>query len=204
MPKLSIEQVNIIERLINEAVADELLQLELVDHVCCAIEDALKLGQSFDQALNSALYELNPDGASAIEQELLFLLTLQIPIIMKKLLYGCGFIAATGITSGLMFRQFHWPGSVVLMFLGSAALLIAMITLLVHIVKFPGIMTMQSRIRLLAGSLGGILVASGTMFKIQHFPSANIQVGLGMILLIVLFIPLFFWELYQRELRGSM
>jgi hypothetical protein len=203
MPKLSTEQILSIEKLIHASVLDELLRIELTDHVCCAVEDALIHGKSFDDALNDALHQLCPDGAGAIEQELLFLLTPQIPIIMKKLLYGCGFIAATGLSLGIMFRQFHWPGSVVFMLAGSVGLLIAMVTLLYQVVKFPGIMSVQARIRLIAGALGGILVSTGTLFKIQHYPTANIQVGLGMSILIVLFIPLFFWELYQRELRAA-
>ncbi|MFN5319674.1 MAG: hypothetical protein ACK5CY_12615 [Bacteroidia bacterium] len=203
MPKLSVEQVLSIEKLIHSAVSDQLLRIELADHVCCAVEDALNTGKSFDYALNEALHQLNPDGAAAIEQELLFLLTPQIPIIMKKLLYGCGFIAAIGMSSGIMFRQFNWSGSAVLMLIGSIGLLVAMGTLLYQVVKFPGIMSVQARIRLIAGALGGILVSTGTLFKIQHFPTANIQVGLGMIILIILFIPLFFWELYQREIRSA-
>ena len=122
---------------------------------------------------------------------------------MKKLLYVCGFIAAIGMSSGIMFRQFNWSGSAVLMLIGSIGLLVAMGTLLYQVVKFPGIMSVQARIRLIAGALGGILVSTGTLFKIQHFPTANIQVGLGMIILIILFIPLFFWELYQREIRSA-
>lgn len=203
MPKLSTEQILSIEKLIHASVLDELLRIELTDHVCCAVEDALIHGKSFDDALNDAFHQLCPDGAATIEQELLFLLTLQIPIIMKKLLYGCGFIAATGIASGLLFRQFLWPGSAVLMFVGCTALFAAMLTLIYQLFKFPGIMPMQSRIRLIAGAMSGLLIASGTIFKIQSFPTANIQVGLGMAVLIVVFIPLFFWELYQRELRSS-
>jgi len=203
MPKLSIEQVLSIEKRIHATVFDELLRIELTDHTCCAVEDALNAGKSFDCALNEALHMLNPNGAGAVEQELLFLLTPQIPIIMKKLLYGCGFIAATGMSAGIMFRQFHWSGSAVLMLIGSIGLLIAMATLLYQVVKFPGIMSVQSRIRLIAGALGGMLVATGTMFKMQHFPTANFQIGLGMTILIILFIPLFFWELYQRELRAT-
>jgi hypothetical protein len=203
MPKLTSEQIKRIEMQIRDAVNDTQLRAELTDHICCAVEKELSEGIHFEKALSIALNDLNPCGVAAIEQELLLLLTLQIPIIMKKLLYGCGFIAATGIASGLLFRQFLWPGSALLMFVGCTALFVAMLTLVYQLVKFPGIMPMRSRIRLIAGVLSGLLIASGTIFKIQSFPTANIQVGLGMAVLIVVFIPLFFWELYQRELRSS-
>ena len=203
MPNLTAEQTKIIELQIHEAIKDKQLRAELTDHVCCAIEKGLSEGHHFEKALIRAMNDLDPCGVAAIEQELLFLLTLQTPIIMKKLLYGCGFIAATGIASGLLFRQFLWPGSAVLMFVGCTALFAAMLTLIYQLIKFPGIMPMQSRIRLIAGAMSGLLIASGTIFKIQSFPTANIQVGLGMAVLIVVFIPLFFWELYQRELRSS-
>lgn len=203
MPNLTSEQIKRIEKQIRDAVNDTQLRAELTDHICCAVEKELSEGIHFEKALSIALNDLNPCGVAAIEQELLLLLTLQIPIIMKKLLYGCGFIAATGIASGLLFRQFLWPGSALLMFVGCTALFVAMLTLVYRLVKFPGIMPMRSRIRLIAGVLSGLLIASGTIFKIQSFPTANIQVGLGMAVLIVVFIPLFFWELYQRELRSS-
>jgi hypothetical protein len=203
MPNLTAEQTKIIELQIHEAIKDKQLRAELTDHVCCAVEKGLSEGHHFEKALIRAMNDLDPCGVAALEQELLFLLTLQTPIIMKKLLYGCGFIAATGIASGLLFRQFLWPGGAVLMCVGCTALWPAMLTLIYQLIKFPGIMPMQSRIRLIAGAMSGLLIASGTIFKIQSFPTANIQVGLGMAVLIVVFIPLFFWELYQRELRSS-
>lgn len=203
MPNLTEEQTRRIELQIQNAIHDTQLRAELTDHVCCAVEKGLSEGLHFEKALIVALNDLDPCGVAAIEQELLFLLTLQIPIIMKKLLYGCGFIAATGIASGLLFRQFLWSGSAVLMFVGCTALFAAMLTLIYQLFKFPAIMPLQSRIRLIAGAISGLLIASGTIFKIQSFPTANIQVGLGMAVLIVVFIPLLFWELYQRELRNS-
>jgi len=200
MPKLSADQTQLIETQIHDAVNDVQLRTELIDHVCCAVEYGLSEGMPFEDALSHALNDLDPCGVAAIEQELLFLLTLQIPIIMKKLLYGCGFIAATGIATGLLFRQFHWPGSAVFMLVGSASLFVAMLTLIYQLIKLPEITARRTRIRLISGAISGLFIASGTLFKIQHFPTANIQVGLGMAILIVLFIPLLFWEMYQREL----
>jgi hypothetical protein len=63
--------------------------------------------------------------------------------------------------------------------------------------------TRLANFRSYAGITSGVLIAVGGMFKIMHWPWANIQMVAGMFLLITLVVPAYFWQLYKSEIAAS-
>ena len=51
---------------------------------------------------------------------------------------------------------------------------------------------------------GAAIVIVGALFKIMHWPSANIQIILGTALLALLFFPLFFWQQYKKATEEAL
>lgn len=122
---------------------------------------------------------------------------------MKRIIYGFGFLAAFLISTGLMFRIMHWPGATILLFVGFTSLLMTMFAIAGNAMKYFKVNTTMDNVRTLTGIIAGLLIASGNLFKLNYYPSANIQMVTGMCLLNFVFMPLFFYQLYKRSLNAN-
>ncbi len=203
MVQLSDEQVDIIyQRITSDGVTTTALQGGLLDHYCCYIEEEMSNGTDFEAAYRKAFMAITPNGMHEIEEELFFLMNFKKQTNMKRVIYGTGFAAAFLISMGLLFKTLHWPGASVMMFSGFGALIIAIAALwahsLKHMNKYSGIYKTQ----IFSGFAAGLLVSSGSMFKTLYFPTANIQIMLGMLLLNLVFLPLFFYQLYKQSISS--
>lgn len=201
MQQLTDEQIDlIIQRIADDGITNAGLQNDLLDHYCCFIEQELNQGATFDAAYAKAFNAITPNGMHEIQEELFFLLTIKKQINMKRIIYGSGFLAAFLINIGLLFRTLHWPGASIILFVGFAALLVTILTLGGNAVRHLRKHTFSYNFRQFAGLISGFFIASGNMFKINHFPGANVQILIGMVLLSFCFMPLFFYHLYKQSL----
>lgn len=200
MVELNEKEYLLVEKRIVSAIHDAQLQLELIDHCCCHIEEQMANGVAFQSALESALTALCPAGIQIIEAEVNQVLQPQISKVMKIGLYLSGFVAAFCITIGILMKTLHWPGANVILGVGDAALVISMIILLTGTVFRNMAFEKASMVRLVAGAIGGILIGSGGLFKLMHWPTANIQFLLGVVAIAFVFLPIFFWQLYRKEM----
>ncbi len=193
------QQYKELSELVSRDISIEKLRLEVYDHICSCIEYLMEQGEDYESAKQSALSELAPKGLHHIEQETFILLTLTNSFIMKKLMYFCGLFATLFILTGFVVRWMHWPGATAFMFMGNSFLFLTMLfsasNLIMNRKKLSSLQIAQSGI----GILSGILISVGTLFKIFHFPTANIQVMMGMCLLIAIVVPSYFWQFYKRS-----
>jgi len=203
MVELTEKQFDLVNDQISSSIGNRQLCLELIDHACCHIEEMLENGIAFDEALKRSISLLAPDGLHDIEVELEHVLKPKIPTIMKTSLYFFGFIAAFFILLGIMFRIMHWPGADVLLIIGDMSLIFCMLTLLVSVARFSAAFDSASRVRTMAGAIGGFLLGVGGAFKVLHWPSASIQLVLGITIITFVFLPMFFWQLYKKEISAS-
>lgn len=203
MAELTDHQTEQVSSAIQASIHDRRLQLELIDHCCCHIEQMLDGGIPFDEALKRSVSLIGGDTLSDIEVELHSVLQLKPSRQMKTTLFFSGFVAAFCILSGIAFRILHWPLADVLLLIGDLALILSMLVLIASVVRYPAAFTRISAIRTLTGAVAGLLLGNAGAFKIMHWPTANLQLLLGMALLVLVFLPLFFWNLYQREMAAG-
>lgn len=200
MVELNDHQYQEVEDRITSVIQDVQLQLELIDHCCCHIEEQMVDGVAFQSALESALTALCPEGIQIIEAEVQHILEPQIFKIMKIGLFLSGFVAAFCITVGILFKTLHWPGANVILGVGDAALIVSMLFLLSGTLFRNIVFEKLSLVRLVAGAIGGTFIGSGGLFKLMHWPTANIQFLLGVVIIAFVFLPIFFWQLYRKEI----
>lgn len=185
------------EELVLRAIQHPTLRKELIDHGCSSIEELLQRGFSPDEALQMTLDEIAPNGLEHIEKQVQFILTPQIPFTMKMTQYFFGFMATMLILSGFTFKAFHWPMASIILFMGFVSLATSMSALLFAAVRFS--QRYSHRACTLSGAAGGFILSIGSIFKLMHWPGANILSLLGMLLIILVFVPLFFWRLYKMD-----
>jgi len=182
---------------------NESLYADLLDHICCCIEQEMTAGADFDTAWRNAYQAVCPDGMADIEDELFFLLHFNKQLNMKRILFAAGFLATFLISTGLLFRILHWPGQNIILFSGFAFLFITIVALLFYSARTMGNLSAGYRFRMISGIVSGILIAVGSMFKILAYPGANIMTFAGMVSLNLLFLPAFFYQLYRRSATAA-
>ena len=203
MVELSNTELDLLIHKIESEIHDKQLQMELIDHCCCAVEEFMSQGIPFDIALDQAIENLSPNGLHEIEVGVQFILTNQTLHTMKIILFFTGFVAAFCIMTGILFRQLHWPGGDEILLTGNSALIVSMMTLILTTMRSPKSFPKNVLFRILAGGFGGLFFGIGSFFKIMHWPGANMQVLLGIFILAFFFLPLLFWQLYKRELKTA-
>lgn len=189
----------ITQRIKNGGINNEALAADLLDHYCCIVEEEMSKGKPFEVAYRNAWNSINPGGLNELEEELFFLIHLNKQITMNRLKYLGGFFAATFIAVGFLFYILHWPGGKAISIMGYGSLLFTCIFMLVMSFKKYGSGHKQEKFRLITGNLTGIFIATGSLFKAFWFPGANILLVTGFFILVILYLPAFFYHSYKRS-----
>ena len=168
------------------------LQNELLDHVCCQIEQLIEQGLTFNEAYRKVKTEMGKKRIRQIQHETLSLISKKYRR-MKRTMYAFGVTVPILLMAGVAFKIFHWPGGGIIL---SLALLL---TSLVFLPLFAMVRIRDTRQQdetvpmglYLTGLIAGMLSILGTLFKIQHFPGASILLTLGLGTLALVFLPLY-------------
>jgi uncharacterized protein with PQ loop repeat len=111
---------------------------------------------------------------------------------MKKFMYILGMIAPAMLITGTIFKTQHWYGSGVLLTL-SLFLLGAIYLPVFVMVKIRDTRKEGKKVNMpmyISGLIAGIIFLAGAMFKIQHWPGANIMGILSGLVTVFVFIPI--------------
>jgi hypothetical protein len=179
------------------------IEPEILDHVCCVIEETCKIGEtSFEQALADAIILVCPNGISEIEIEKSFLLNHK-HLTMKKAVFFSGYIAATCIALGIMLKTFHWDGGWTFLLAGFGILLLYSLLWFSHsLAGFPQ-KPVNEKVQIVSGAGAGAIIAIGGTFKLLHYPYADILTLIGVVLLVALFFPVFFYRSYEKSVASK-
>ena len=122
---------------------------------------------------------------------------------MKKIIYFIALITTFLILSGSLFKIMHWPGSAVMIILGSFLYAFLFIPLII-LKKFKEESFSKDQIIYSLGIILGTVLGLGFIFKIMHWPMATVLMLSSIILFNFLYVPAYFISRYNRvELRYS-
>ena len=88
----------------------------LLDHICCAIEQ--HNGTDFNCTYSEVLELFGKDGIVKVQEETIILINSKKEAIMKKTMFLMGYIAASLITTGILFKIQHWPLASIIFIVG--------------------------------------------------------------------------------------
>jgi magnesium-transporting ATPase (P-type) len=204
MEQLNDDQVTIIlNRIIADGVTNDDLQNNLLDHYCCFIEERLSVTTDFESAYKIAFENITPNGMHEIQQELYFILNFNKQIIMKRIIYLSGFLTAFFISTGILFKMMHWPGNPIVSSTGFILLIFTAVVLFFNSVKHRKSHSSGYNARVIIGFISALLIASGNIFRILELEGGSVLFTLGMVLLSFVFLPMFFYHLYQKAVENT-
>ena len=178
---------------------------DLIDHLCCVVENELGRGKDFDQILKNALSELAPKGLEDLQHKTIFLLNSKRIIIMKKLTYLTGLIGAIALALGITFKLLYLPAANQLFMIGYIVFLLVFIPLwAIDRFKVSIVKALSEKWKLRLGLTSSIILGFAGVFKIMHLQGAAMLLMLGTIIFALGFLPFFFFNMYQKsvELEG--
>ncbi|HKK41616.1 MAG TPA: hypothetical protein VJ963_04340 [Bacteroidales bacterium] len=188
MYELSIPDIDrIIRDVRDQEITYPHLADELIDHICCDVEEEMLSGLSFSEAYRNVKSKMGPRRLKEIQEETLYMVdnkyrkmknAMKISGISGTILYGFAVI----------FKLQHWPGAGIMMTLGS---------LIIGLVFMPAALSVlwketRSKKRIftyLSAFLTTLFFIAGTLFKIQHWPGAAICLTLAALTGAFMFIP---------------
>ncbi|MEJ6735932.1 MAG: hypothetical protein QNK84_02690 [Flavobacteriales bacterium] len=173
------------------------LSYDLVDHICCMIEEKMESGKNYASALDESIASFGKKGIRQIQEETTFLLTKNI-LAMRRTMHITGITSATLLLLGSFFKIQHWPGASLMYVLGAAGLCLLFMPLFlaVRIKEKPGKLSTISNV---IGILGAIALCAGILFKIMHWPWASTLMNVGGGLLLFIFLPIYIYNGFKTN-----
>lgn len=168
------------------------LQLSLLDHICCVIEEEWSTNISFEEKYHEVLPRFFKKGLREIQEETDLLLTFKNYYAMKKMMIISGAMSAFGFFIGSMFKIMHWPGASILMVLAVAGFSFLFLPIL-FILKSREVKATREKLTLGIGTIVGILFSISILFKVMHWPGANVMGMTALIGLVFVFLPIHFF-----------
>jgi hypothetical protein len=170
----------------------ESLQLNLLDHVCCIVEQNLEADGNFEEFYKATIKTFYKDELREIEVETINLLTFKNYYAMKKIMIASGTISAILLSTGILFKFQQWPGASMLLVVGIASFSLLFLPL-VFTLKAKEERNAKDKLIAGLGTLAAILLSMGILFKIMHWPGANVM-GIGALgIMGLVFLPVYFF-----------
>jgi len=103
--------------LVNRGLTYDRLLDDILDHICCMIEEQMVAGEDFESSYNHVFDTIGDKRLPEIQHQTLLLLNKNFQR-MKNLTYLFGLSAALVAILGAFFKRMHWPGAGILITAG--------------------------------------------------------------------------------------
>ena len=173
MPELSIDNINlIISDVKKQEISFSHLADELIDHLCCDVEDEMLNGLDFSEAYKQVKKKLGKRRLKEIQEETLYAVDTKYRR-MKNTMKISGITGTILLGFAALFKIQHWPGAGIMLTLGALALAFVFLPSSLRVLWKET----HNRNRLflfIAAFIAGFFFIMGTIFKIQHWSGAGI------------------------------
>jgi hypothetical protein len=199
MHKITDDQIDfILDDICAKGVLIEDVRYDLLDHICCVIENEMPENGDFHKFYEYILPRFFKESLQEIQAETELLLKFKHYYAMKKSLYISGLTSAALTLIGATLKTFHLPGAGIMIVLGVVLFALVFLPLMIAL-KFKDEESTTDKIVFSFGLLLGIATSLGLLFKIMHWPFANILMRSGLTLFVFAYTPLYFVTRIRRE-----
>jgi len=188
MPELSLDNIDQINRFVrNQEISFSHLPDDLIDHICCDVENEMQNGLDFIEAYRRVKDKMGKRRLKEIQEETLYAVDKKYRQ-MKNTMKISGIAGTVLLGFGALFKIQHWPLA------GTMATLGAVTLALVFVPSALGVLWKETHSRkklllFISAFLAGSCFILGTLFKVQHWPGAGIIIALAALFGMFFFVP---------------
>lgn len=203
MSNLTEQNIEFITQIVNSSKIESVeMKEDLIDHFCCAIEEDMRKGLSFEKSYDKAYQNICPDGFDEIQRETIFLLTFKKIKAMKRLMYVSGYLSAIGITTTFFMKLSHIAYGQISLLLTSAILVFLFLpALFINLYKRELTKSISDKLKYMSGLLGVVLLVSFVVFKISHWPGTTMIFLTSVVIINFAFFPFLFFKMYRKSIE---
>lgn len=161
---------------------------ELVDHICCEVEQLISDGKSFDEAYEIVKQQTGIKVLQKIQENTHYLIDKNYRR-MKMTMKITGNISLAILGMATVMKIFHWPFSSILLMLGFAVLCFIFFPSAIY-TNYKEVKVKESKTLHLSVLIGGILFMVGVLFKVLHLAGAANLLLSGWLILLFIFLPI--------------
>jgi drug/metabolite transporter (DMT)-like permease len=193
MPELNLHHIDQITRDVHmQEIGFSHLFHDLVDHICCDIEYEMQQGLPFDEAYRKVKAKIGFRGLKRIQEDTLYVVDSKYRN-MKKLMKISGVTGTIMLGFAAIFN--HWPLAGMLITLGAFVLSFLFLPSAL-VVLWKETKNQKKLILFISAFIAGVAFIFGMLFKIQHWPVANIAILAGLVTGAFLFVPSLLIQLF--------
>lgn len=202
MNNLTDQNIEFISNIIkNSRIESNEMKEDLIDHFCCAIEEEIQKGLTFEKAYDKAYHYICPDGFDEIQRETVYLLTFKKIKTMKRLMYVSGYLSAIGVTTTLFMKINHIAfGQLALLMTAAILVFFFLPSLFINLYKRELSKSLSEKIKYMSGLIAIVLIIAFAIFKISHWPGATMIFLTSLVIINFAFFPSLFFKMYRKSI----
>jgi len=170
---------------------------DMLDHVCCMVEEYMQDGEDFESSYNQVLDTIGEKSLPEIQHQTLLNLDKKFQR-MKNFTYLFGLTSAILTIVGSLFKRMHWPGAGILITVGMVLIVFVFLPLY-FITNHREQAEKKNPVYAIVGYLTIALLLAGAVFKIMHWPGAGYMIYASIGFILIGFIPLYVVNVFQRS-----
>jgi hypothetical protein len=198
MRNISDEELDFILKDIKaNGVVIEDLQNNLLDHICCIIEHEMPVNEDFYKFYKQILPRFFKNDLKELQVETENLLTFKNYYAMRNTLKISGIVSALFTILGASLKVLHLPGAGFAIILGGTLFSLLFLPLMI-VLKFKDEEKQVDKIVLSFGFLIAMVAFTGVIFKLMHWPWANIMMISSTATFVFAYVPLYYFTRIRR------
>jgi len=172
------------------------LRDDLIDHICCEVEEKMQKGLDFQKAFAGIKKSFGIKDLQKVQEQTLLLIDKKY-CAMKKTMKVSGIISISLLMFASLFKINHWPLASIMLVLGFFVLCFFFLP------SANFVMHKENKDRSLillyiSAFLGSFGFFVGILFKVMHWPGANLFLLVGILILALLFLPILLKYLLKK------
>jgi len=198
MAEITDDQIDyIISDFAKRGIVLEDLRDNLLDHMCCIIENEMNQNDDFYRFYDTVLPRFFKKNLSEIQTETENLLKFKNFYTMKKTMNITGIMTVILLLSGAILKTLHLPGAGITLVSGGSLFSLIFLPLLMAI-KFKDDNNLKDKIVFSFGLFLGMILSAGFIFKMMHWPYANMLMLWGTVVFTFCYVPIYFITRIKR------
>lgn len=170
---------------------------DLIDHICCEVENIMYEGKGFDEAYEVVKQQTGIKTLQKIQENTQYLIDKNYRI-MKMTMKITGNVSLALLALATLMKILHIPGASILLLLGFVILGLVFFPSALY-ANYKDLEGRKSLALHLSIFVGGLLFMFGVLFKVLHWPGAGMLLIIGWVFILFVFLPLLLVKKYRES-----